>query len=65
MLPFDGAIFANTIGLSGGLWLLWDFSQVAVVELSSTKQEIHAVVTLNHQDSLWLLSTVYASLRFA
>ena len=21
-LPFDGAIFANAIGLSGGLWLL-------------------------------------------
>jgi len=25
-LPFDGAIFANTIGLSGGIWLLWDSS---------------------------------------
>ncbi|KAK9984141.1 hypothetical protein SO802_033666 [Lithocarpus litseifolius] len=26
-LPFDGAIFTNTIGLSGGLWLLWDSSR--------------------------------------
>ena len=25
-LPMDGAIIANSIGLSGGLWLLWDFS---------------------------------------
>lgn len=47
-LPFDGAIFANTIGLSDGIWLLWDSSQVTVVELSSTEQEIHAVVTSNH-----------------
>lgn len=31
-LPFDGAIFANTIRLSGGIWLLWDSSQVVVVE---------------------------------
>lgn len=49
-LPFDGAIFANTIGLSGGIWLLWDSSQVAVAELSSIEQEIHVVVTPNHQD---------------
>ncbi|KAK9988379.1 hypothetical protein SO802_028618 [Lithocarpus litseifolius] len=44
-LPFDVAIIANKIGLSGGLWVLWDSSQVAVVELSSIEQEIHAVVT--------------------
>ena len=25
-LPFDGAIFTNTIGLNGGIWLLWDLS---------------------------------------
>lgn len=23
-LPFDGAICANTIGLSGGLWVVWE-----------------------------------------
>ena len=22
--PLDGAIFANSIGFSGGLWVLWD-----------------------------------------
>ena len=64
-LPFDGAIFANTIGLTGGLWLLWDSSQVEVVRLSSTEQEIHAVVTPTYSNSSWLLSTVYASPRFA
>jgi len=63
-LPFDGAIFANTIGLTGGLWLLWDSSQVEVVRLSSTEQEIHAVVTPTYSNSSWLLSAVYASPRF-
>ena len=46
-LPFDGATFANSIGLSGCLWVLWDSDQVAVSELSSTKQEIHLLVTPN------------------
>ena len=23
-LPLDGAIFANSIGFSGGLWVFWD-----------------------------------------
>lgn len=26
-------IFANSIGFSGGLWVLWDFGQVEVIEL--------------------------------
>ncbi|XP_075660821.1 uncharacterized protein LOC142630676 [Castanea sativa] len=38
---------------------------VVVVELSSTEQEIHAVVTPNHQDGSWLLSVVYSSPCFA
>ena len=36
-LPFDGAIFANTIGLSGGLWLLWDSFRVSVTKLLTTE----------------------------
>ena len=64
-LPFNGVIFTNTIGLSGGIWLLWDSSQVAMLELSSIEQEIHVVVTPNDQDGSWLLSAVYASPRFA
>ena len=64
-LPFDGAIFTNTISLIGGLWLLWDSSQVEVTKLATTKQEIHAVVTPTCSNSTWLLSTIYASPRFA
>ena len=32
-LPFDGAIHADTIGYSGGLWVLWN-STVAEVTLT-------------------------------
>ena len=64
-LPFNGAIFANTIGLSSGLWLLWDSSRVSVTELSVTEQEIHALVTPIYSNTPWLLPAVYASSRFA
>nr|XP_023880427.1 uncharacterized protein LOC111992798 [Quercus suber] len=63
-LPLDGAIFANPIGLSGGLWVLWDSNQVEISELSSTEQEIHVVVSTT-ANAPWLLFAVYASPRFA
>lgn len=63
-LPFDGAIFANSFGLSGGLWVLWDSNQVEISELSSTEQEIHVVVSTT-ANAPWLLSAVYASPRLA
>ena len=64
-LPFNGAIFANTIGLSSGLWLLWDSSRVGVIELLMTEHEIHVLVIPIYSNTLWLLSTVYANPRFA
>ena len=59
-LDLDGAIFANSIGLTGGLWVLWDFAQVRISELASTKQEVHAVVTSSAKPP-WLLSAIYAN----
>ena len=35
--PLDGVIIANSIGLLGSLWVLWDFVQVELAELSSTE----------------------------
>ena len=35
--PLDGVIFTNSIGLYGGLWVLWDIVQVELAELSSTE----------------------------
>ena len=43
-LPFDGAIHTDTIGLSGGLCLLWNSDLVDVVLLSKTEQEIYVTV---------------------
>lgn len=62
-LPLDGVIFANSIGFSGGLWVLWDSNQVVMIELSLTEQEIHAIISSTSKPS-WLLSTVYGSPRF-
>lgn len=64
-LPCDGAIHANYIGHSGGLWVLWDSTQVEVFELSSTEQEVHVIVkdlTLGYS---WFLLAIYASPRYA
>nr|XP_023880579.1 uncharacterized protein LOC111992963 [Quercus suber] len=43
-LPSDGAIHTETIGLSSGLWLLWNADKVLVKELAKTEQEIHVEV---------------------
>lgn len=64
-LPFDGVLYTNTIGYSGGLWVLWDSAQVEITELSSTEQEIHSTVKILSSEYYWLLSAMYASPRIA
>ena len=63
-LPFDGAIISSTIGLTGGLWLLWDSSRVEIAKLSYTEQEIHVTISCSHTQP-WLLSIVCANPRYA
>ena len=63
-INLDGAIFANSIGLSGGLWVLWDSDQVEITELASTEQEVHVIFTPTAKPP-WLLSAIYASPRYA
>nr|XP_023895781.1 uncharacterized protein LOC112007645 [Quercus suber] len=43
-LPFENAIHTDTIGLVGGLWMLWNSERVDVTPLANTEQEIHAIV---------------------
>ena len=43
-LPFDGAIHADTIGYSKGIWVLWNSDIVEVTQLAKTEQEIHVTV---------------------
>lgn len=35
-LPFDGAIHSDTIGYSGGIWVLWNSDVVKVTLLAKT-----------------------------
>lgn len=63
-LPFQEAIHTDTIGYARGLWLLWNADQVEVSNLTSTEQEIHAIVKVNSSNLNWLFSAIYASPRF-
>ena len=63
-LHFDGVIHANNIGFTGGLWVLWDSTQVEIFELSLFEQEIHTLLRDLSSKSSWLISTIYASPRF-
>ena len=64
-LPFDGSVHTETIGFTGGLWMLWDSDRVDVTPLADTEQEIHATVKVRNSNSSWLLTAVYASPRTA
>ena len=64
-LPFDGSITTDTISYAGGLWILWKSEEVEILPLSSTEQEIHAIVKVRSSDISWLLSAIYASPRLA
>ena len=62
-LPFDRAIHVDTIGYSGGIWLLWNSDTAEVTQLAKTEQEIHVVVKVCASNLIWLLSSFYASPR--
>ena len=49
-LPFDGFFVTETIGYTGGLWLLWKREEVEVFVLAGTKQEIHATIKVCNSD---------------
>ncbi|XP_075667401.1 uncharacterized protein LOC142636989 [Castanea sativa] len=63
-INLDEAIFAYSIGLLRGLWVLWDFDQFEIAKLASTEQEVHLIVTSTAKPP-WLLSAIYASPRYA
>ena len=62
-LLFDNAIHIETIGFTGGLWLLWNSDIVEVVQLAITEQEIHVEVKVLATNLSWIFSAVYASPR--
>nr|XP_023881746.1 uncharacterized protein LOC111994120 [Quercus suber] len=62
-LPFDGAIHTETIGFTGGLWLLWNDDRVEIEELAKIEQEIHVKVKVRASNLSWIFSAIYASPR--
>ena len=62
-LPFDSAIHTETIGYTGGLWMLWNSDRVEITALANTEQEIHTVVKVRNSNSSWLFTAIYASPR--
>ena len=64
-LPFDGAIHTETIGYTGGLWLLWNSELVEVEHLANMEQEIHVEVKVLSSNLFWLFTAIYASPRSA
>ncbi|XP_030925662.1 uncharacterized protein LOC115952618 [Quercus lobata] len=64
-LPFDGAIHTDTVGRTGGLWLLWNSDKVEVTLMEKTEQEIHVTIKVRNSNLSWLFSAIYASPRFA
>ncbi|XP_050251353.1 uncharacterized protein LOC126698278 [Quercus robur] len=60
-MPFDGVIHTNTIGYSGGLWLLSNSDFVEVELLAKTEQEIHIEVQVRNSRLNWLFFAIYAS----
>ena len=50
-LPFDGAIHSDTVGYSGGIWLLWNLDTVEVIQLAKMEQEIHVLIKVHASDS--------------
>ena len=63
-LPFDGAYSTETIGYARSIWLLWRSDFVDMDILSTTKQEIHAIVQVRSLSQSWLLSAIYGSPQF-
>ena len=63
-LPFDGAAVADTIGFARGIWMLWRANQIQVDVLTTTEQEIYALIRVRSQTFNSLISAIYASPRF-
>ena len=64
-LPFDVFITTDTIGFTGGLWILWKKEDAKVNLLTSTEQEIHATIKVCSTNHSWLIFAIYASPKIA
>ena len=63
-LPFNSAIHIDTIGFTGGLWILWNFDRVHITQLVLSEQEIHVLVKVTSSNFEFICTGIYASPRF-
>ncbi|CAL5422617.1 unnamed protein product [Camellia sinensis] len=59
-LGFTASTIVDPVGRVGGIWIVWDTSQVIVRASSATPQAIHATIHKADYDE-WVLAAVYAS----
>lgn len=64
-LNLDKATGIDAIGLSGGIWAMWDSNRIHVEELPHEQQALHLIVkVISNNSSInaqWLISGIYAS----
>ncbi|CAL5413689.1 unnamed protein product [Camellia sinensis] len=58
-LGFTASTIVDPVGRVGGIWIVWDTSQVTVRASSATSQAIHATIHKADYDE-WILAAVYA-----
>lgn len=63
-LPFDKWFATETLGFRGGIWVAWNSATIELAVISSTVQEVHALVRSHNSSDFCLLSAIYASPRF-
>ncbi|KAI8026705.1 hypothetical protein LOK49_LG02G03141 [Camellia lanceoleosa] len=59
-MGFMAATIMDPVGRSGGIWLLWDTTQVTIRASHATNQVIQATIHKEDYEE-WILSVVYAS----
>lgn len=59
-LGFTASTIVDPVGRVGGIWIVWETSQVIVRTSSVTSQAIHATIHKADYDE-WVLAAVYAS----
>ncbi|KAH7835169.1 hypothetical protein Vadar_023516 [Vaccinium darrowii] len=59
-LGFSHSFVVDSVGFSGGLWLLWNDDVFRCDALAITRQEIHASVQVHSNSTPFILSAIYA-----
>ena len=59
-LGFNNSCIVDPVGRVGGIWVLWDSTNVTVNVITASNQVVHASVTKANYDT-WILSATYAS----